>query len=101
MTEDKKKPPVTASYSVTVKPVEFEAKGLFLKDLLNPDFVKKLTEGIGQFEVVNLSFIPEKETDIIMLWHRGSEAAKNGVVTIDCRQPVIKEALFKALGVST
>lgn len=100
MPEDKKKePPIGGSYSITVKPVEYEAKGLFLKDLLNIDFVKKLAEGIGEFAVVNLSLIGEKQTDFIILWHKGSEDAKNGIVTIDCKQPEIKEALFKALGV--
>lgn len=84
-----------------MKPVEYEAKGLYLKDLLRPDFLAKLTEGIGKFAVVNLAFISEKETDIIMLWHKGSEDAKNGIVTIDCKQPEIKEALLKALGVTT
>lgn len=101
MPEDKKKSQALgSSYAITVKPVEFEAKGLFLKNLLNADFVKKLNEGIGEFAVVNLSFIFEKETDVVMLWHKGSEDAKNGIVTIDCKQSEIKEALFKALGVT-
>ncbi len=99
--EKKKEQTLKSSYSITVEPVEFEAKGLFLKNLLHPDFVKKLAEGIGEFAVVNLAFISEKTTDVIMLWHKGSEDAKNGIVTIDCKQPEIKEALFKALGVTT
>jgi hypothetical protein len=101
MPEDKKKiQPVASSYAITVKAVEFEAKGLFLRNLLNADFVKKLNESIGEFAVVNLSFVFEKETDIVMLWHKGTEDVKNGIVTIDCKQPEIKEALFKALGVT-
>lgn len=99
--DKKKEHVIDGSFSITVKPVEYEAKGLFLKDLLKPDFVKKLTEGIGEFAVVNFAFILEKQTDIVMLWHKGSEDAKNGVVTIDCKQPEVKEALFKALGVTT
>ena len=100
MTEEKKKEfKPEGSYSVKVRPVEYEAKGLFLKTLLNAEFAKKLSEGIGDFQVINFSIYAEKEQDVITLWHKRSEDSKEGIVTIMVKKEGLKEALFNALGV--
>jgi hypothetical protein len=105
MTEDKKpenrkKIVEEKTYEVSVKPVEYEAKNLFLKNLLNPEFVKKLTEGIGEFSVANISIFAEKHGELISLWHSSHEKAEEGIASVTCRKPELKDALFKAVEVS-
>jgi len=93
--EKKKSKERIPSYEIKIVPVEYEAQGLFLKDLLDPAFVKTLSKEIGEFNVVNISF--HKGDDIIMLWHKSSEDAENKVVTVMCKNQKLLESLVKAL----
>jgi hypothetical protein len=92
LSQEKEKP------LIKVRPTEYEAKGLFLTNLLDQNFAKNLRTDIGEFYVVNLTLFAEKNHDVIMFWHKAPEDSKKGIVTITCRDEDIKAALFKALG---
>ena len=98
MSKEEKRVLPARGFTKKIVPIEYEAQGIFLKDLLNADFVKKLTDNLGDFDVANITLIVEEGDEVIMMWHKGSEDVKEGVVTITCRNPEVKNALAKALG---
>jgi hypothetical protein len=97
LTKKKEKEKPEISFEKRVVPVEYEARGIFLGDLLNPDFVSKLKKEIGDFDVVNLMIFGGE--DMIGLWHKSSEDMKKKILTITCKDPKTMEKLSKALGI--
>lgn len=96
---EKKETLTTTDFSIVIIPIEYEAHGLFLKNLLNQDFLKKLNDAIGDLGVANIAFYVKKHQEVVMLWHKSNKDAEKGVVTITCKNKEIKDALLKALGV--
>jgi hypothetical protein len=95
LTEGKEKK-ATISYAKKIVPVEYEARGVFLGDLLNPDFASKLKTNLGEFDVVSIMIYTGK--DMVGLWHKSSEDMKKKMVTVTCKEPETMKKLSKALG---
>lgn len=94
---DKKTEKAEISYKSKVVPVEYEARGVFLGDLLKPDFVSKLRDSVGDFDTVNLIILIGE--DMVSLWHKSSEDMKKGILTIGCKDPETMKRLSEALGI--
>jgi hypothetical protein len=90
--EEKPKP----SYKRVV-PIEYEANGVSLVELFKPDFVSKMEKTFGDFNVVNLIIILGGK-DLLSLWHKSSEDAKNKTLTIASKDPETMQRLSEVLG---
>jgi len=80
-----------------VVPVEYEAKGLSLRELFKPDFMSKMEEILGTVDIVNVIFMLHGK-DILSLWHKSSEDAKNRILTIASKDPETMQKLSAVLG---
>lgn len=80
-------------------PTEFAIKGVSIRDVILPSFLGPLEKEIGRITLVNLGFNVEKFGEMVVLWHRSSDDAKEGIVTIGTGNKKIIDALAKTFGI--